>query len=207
MALVSLPNDLQDGVDTASGAEVLANDTAITAQVNGNLEDVNISASAGIKGTKLSASAGSRIPTDRIEDDAVTADKLADSATSALRAVTTSHIRDGAVTAAQLGALAVVSGKVKILTKDWVIGSNIPGNSERGSNSEGIYLPVADGVPLFMSIESSGVPAAQDCSLITNIKLDTAANRWYMCVRNAQVGSAVFVVSGYTFRLYYIATS
>jgi len=101
MPFISLPSDLQDGVDVAFGSDVLANDEAIRSVVNGALADDNISPSANIKGSKLSSTPGERIPTDRIEDDSVTDAKLRDAALDAddaLRSVTGAHIRNLTIT-------------------------------------------------------------------------------------------------------------
>ena len=106
MGLVVLPNPLTDGT-SAKGSEVRANDDSIVAQVNGNLTAVNLNPSAAIPGTYLSNVAGSRVPTDRIDDLAVTDAKLrSDGAVDAQRAVTTNHIRDLAVTKAKLSTTA-----------------------------------------------------------------------------------------------------
>lgn len=63
---------------------------------------------------ELDVSAPGSVTTSMIDDDAVTADKLADHAsTDASRAVTTNHIRDGAVTVAKLGDDSVTADKLK----------------------------------------------------------------------------------------------
>lgn len=102
MGLVTLPNALTDGT-TARGSEVYANDAAIRNVVNGNIDDSNISVTAAIDARKLSTVAGHLVDAARIEDDAVTADKLRDDASvDANRSVTTNHVRDGAITKAKV---------------------------------------------------------------------------------------------------------
>ena len=118
MGLVTLPHNLVDGVDTALGTQVRANDQSILDQaVNGNITDVNIATGAAIQGSKLSNVAGSRVPTDRIEDDAVTFDKLSDHATiDASRAVGPNHIRNDAVI-----ARAVKNGSIVAVRRDALV--------------------------------------------------------------------------------------
>lgn len=116
MPLVTLPNALTDGA-VAYGSEVYANDAAIVAVVHA-LADDNIASGAAIKGTKLSNVAGARVPTDRIEDDAVTADKLRDdAAVDGNRAVTTNHIRDVAVTKGKVAAGTLTKAQTALLVQ------------------------------------------------------------------------------------------
>lgn len=74
--------------------------------------DGDVASDAGISGSKLSNVTGKQIPTDRLADDAVTAAKLADSASvDANRAVTTNHIRDAAVTKPKIGPSQITLDK------------------------------------------------------------------------------------------------
>jgi len=75
--IIALPYLLRDGIDEAKGSETYGNDNTILGLVNGNIDDDNIKVGAAIQGTKLSAVAGSRVPSDRIEDGAITTAKLA----------------------------------------------------------------------------------------------------------------------------------
>ena len=115
---VSLPNPLTDGT-TAFGSHVKANDDALagkfTEGANG-IADADIKIGAAIKGTKLSNVANDRIPTDRLEDDSITDAKLRDAndGGDANRAVTSDHIRIGAVTASKLASDAVTRSKLKV---------------------------------------------------------------------------------------------
>ena len=127
MALVTLPHNLVAGA-LAKAAEVMANLNAILTQaVNGNLADVNINPAAAIQGSKLSNVPGSRVPTDRIEDIAVTDIKLRSDATvDANRAVTTDHIRDAAVVKAKVAAAAISYNKLDVLTQEVTFSLNFP---------------------------------------------------------------------------------
>lgn len=115
---VTLPNALTDGT-TAYGSQTRANDDALAAKFTegaGGIADADIAAAAAIKGSKISNVAGSRIPADRIEDDAVTADKLRDDATTdANRAVTTNHIRDLAVTKGKVATNTLTHSQLQML--------------------------------------------------------------------------------------------
>lgn len=91
MTQINLPNLSVTGANLWSQVE--DNDKAIRDVVNGNLDATNLA------------------------DDAVTAAKLRDDAsTDANRAVTTNHIRDGAVTTAKLAAAAATLSKVDLFT-------------------------------------------------------------------------------------------
>ncbi len=106
-----LPNSTEDPkIATALGE--------IRDAINGNLDDTNIAPAANIDGAKLDDLS---IPTAKIADlgitlakmaaDSVNADKLTDSATTdSVRAVTTNHIRDKAVTDTKLSSSSSVNG-------------------------------------------------------------------------------------------------
>lgn len=183
MALVSLPNSLADGTP-AHGPEVRANDDAIVAQVNGNLDAANVKPTANLPGTVISNVAGSRVPSDRIEDDAIDATKLKDdAAVDANRAVTTNHIRDSAVTTAKIAALAVASGKLKLATVSWVPG----GVLVSGTNSwNDTGLTNASGIILRSHLEFAGVPAGSEAEKITVLEhyRDSATGHWWVGIRN-----------------------
>lgn len=106
---VSFPHPLTDGT-TAYGSHVKADLDVVGGKFTegaSGIADADISSAAAIKGTKLSSVAGSRIPTDRIEDDAVTFDKLRDdAAVDANRSVGTNHLRDAAVTKGKISTTA-----------------------------------------------------------------------------------------------------
>jgi hypothetical protein len=203
MGNITLPNALTDGT-TAFGSQVRANDDAIVAQVNGNIEDVNIKASAAINGSKLSNVAGSRIPTDRIEDDAVTADKLRDDATvDANRAVTTNHLRDGAVTAAKIASLAVILSKVKLAHFEWTIPGDL---SADGTNSISTGITTSTGIPVFIEVRAAGAPSAVHARLQSSIYLNTSTSTYHLMISNPDDGG-VLAVSGVVLRVWYIPAS
>lgn len=98
--LVTLPYQLEDGVDLALGSEVIGNLNAILSVLNSGIDYQNLGTNPDFPGTCISSTVGRRLPTASIEDDAVTADKLRDAALDvddALRAVTGPHIRLQAV--------------------------------------------------------------------------------------------------------------
>lgn len=192
MSQITLPNALADGT-TAYGSEVRENDDAIVLVVNGGLDDGNIAVSAAIAGSKLSNVAGSRVPTDRIEDDAVTADKLRDDAvTDANRAVTTNHIRDAAVRKA----------KVALSAYDWSIGGLGP-------------IPIGQSIVVNTSLTTAVTPlslvvlggtptAAGDQARISpTLQYSSATSTYWLTVPNHK-SAATQVITGITIRLYYI---
>jgi len=199
MALVSLPNNLVDGT-TAYGSQVKANDDAIVAQVNGGLEDVNIKPAAAISGSKISNVAGNRIPTDRIENDAIDATKLADHASvDAQRAVTTDHVRDGAVIAAKIGAAAVIQSKVKLDFRDYSPGGVLPAGN---TNSLSTGLTTAQGLPVYLEYRYAGAPLADHARCIGNIFLNTATSTYHIIIANTH--TAGINLAGLTLRMWFI---
>lgn len=103
----SLPNPLRDGIDVARGSEVYANDQALLDVLDHGIDFENLAANPNFPGTCISSTPGSRLPESRIEDDAVTFDKLRDDATvDANRTVGTNHIRNLSVTKAKLSLTA-----------------------------------------------------------------------------------------------------
>jgi len=102
MSNVNLPNLLQDGVDTALGSQVYANDAAIRDVVNGQLDSANLAAGANIKGSQLSSA--DPIPTSKLALGCVDATILRADATptSPGAAVgSANHIKDGVITKAK----------------------------------------------------------------------------------------------------------
>lgn len=203
MGLVTLPNSLTTGT-AAKGSEVLANDQALQSAVNGNIDDVNVSSAAGINGSKLSNVAGSRVPTDRIEDDAITAAKLADSpGVDASRAVTTDHIRDAAVTAAKVGANAILLSKVKTVTFSWTPGGSIASGA---ANSTSTGVTAAQGLPVGVEIQFAGVPTTALSLLVVGLWLNTGTNTYHLTVGNPSALSGPSLV-GVTFKATFVAAS
>lgn len=222
--LVSLPHALTDGT-TAFGSQVRENDDAILSQaVNGNLDDANIAVGAQINGNKLSNVMGSRVPTTRIEDDAITAAKLADDPTvDGNRAVTTNHIRDGAVVEAKIGAGAVtnaklgplsvsadklgtnsvISAKVKITNVDWTPGGSV--NPDQGTEVD-TGQSDASVRPLGVELRFNGAPTGNALELlIVKLWFNTISNTYWISVGNAT--TSVISLVGATFRAKFIAAS
>ena len=192
MGNVTLPNALADGT-TAYGSQVRANDDAIVTQVNGNIEDVNIATGAAINGSKLSNVAGLRVPTDRIEDDAATFDKVRDSATvNADRAIGVNHIRDDSVIARTVknGSTGFSPGGIL----------NISAMSTFDTGLLAAQVKVR-------SFEQSfaGVPATPQAGLVLTVWNDTNTGRLHLVVYNAH-SSAVSLV-GMTFTMKYVPAS
>ena len=204
MGLVTLPNTLANATP-AVGEQVRANDDAILSQaVNGNITDVNIAAGAAISGSKISNVAGSRVPTDRIDDDAITADKLADHATvDASRAVTTNHIRLAAVTSDRLAAQAVIAAKVKVSTFDWSPGGTLLAGAD---NSISSAVVAANVVPLCIATVLAGVPTTGTAKFNASLHLNTATGFYHIVIQNAH-DTINASLAGVTFRFYYIAAA
>lgn len=109
--IISQPNALANGTP-ADGSEVYENIQTAVDLLNGNVDADNVSPTAALPGTVISTT--SPIPTNRIADDAVTADKLKDDATGAAGAVTTDHIRSLAVTKAKVAASTLTLAQTDI---------------------------------------------------------------------------------------------
>lgn len=102
----------------ARAAEVNANFQALAAKFTegaGGIKNEDISSSCAMNGSKISNVPGSRIPFDRIEDDAITADKLKNdlSAGAPNAAVAlASHIKDAIIPNAKLVAKTIAKDKI-----------------------------------------------------------------------------------------------
>lgn len=118
---LAIPYTFIGGVgNKARASEVNANFQAVAAKFTegaGGIADGDISTAAAIKGTKLSNVAGNRVPTDRLEDDAVDKDKLRDDATAgAPNAAVNSaaHIKDGIITKAKVLAATLTKAQMQV---------------------------------------------------------------------------------------------
>jgi hypothetical protein len=196
MGLVALPNSFANGTPN-DGPQVRANDDAIVAQVNGNLDVNNVKPNAGLPGTVISNSAGSRIPTDRVEDGAITLAKLASNS------VDTSKIVAGSVDVSRLGAQAVTGPKVKITSFAWSPGGSLAGGAD---NSISTGLDVANTVPLCITTELAGVPSTTTAKYHVNLHNNTATGKWHLVLQNAHDTTSVSLAA-VTFRFYVIAAS
>lgn len=175
----------------AKASQVNANFQAIAAKFTegaGGIADSDISSSAAIKGSKLSSLAGNRVPTDRIEDDAIDKDKLRDdtSAGSPTAAVnTSSHIKDGIITSAKLVDntiasakmldAALLSGKLKIVT---TINSSIINILANGSRLWDTGLLAAQNVPVCAYLNNAGDPAVEQYVVLKVYKSTTSDHLW-----------------------------
>lgn len=94
----------------ALASQVNANFLAVAAKFTegaGGISDADTAANAGFKGTKMSNIPGLRIPSDRIEDDAIGADQLRDDGTSGspnAAVNTAAHVKDGIIPSNKLKA-------------------------------------------------------------------------------------------------------
>lgn len=120
---LAIPYSFIGGVgNKARASEVNANFQAVAAKFTegvGGIADGDISSIAAIKGTKLSNVAGNRVPTDRIEDNAVDATKLRSDATAGSPSAgvgSASNIKDRIITAVKIAAGVLTAGELKITT-------------------------------------------------------------------------------------------
>lgn len=136
----------------------------------GGITNADVSAAAGIYGTKLSNVPGTRIPFDRIEDDAVDKDKLKDDSAPGAPAAAvnnSNHIKDGIITSAKLvdNTIAnvklldasVLSGKLKLVIYSQVIA----GNLTTGSHTYDTGLLGANFQPLAIYADNAAVPGGE----------------------------------------------
>lgn len=124
---VTLPYTFQAG-QKAKASEVNANFVVLANKFTegvGGIGNSDISTSAQIDGSKISNVAGRRIPTDRIEDAAITTVKILDgnvttaklmNSTGAADGVTTAKLADLAATKPKIGAGAISRDKLDATT-------------------------------------------------------------------------------------------
>lgn len=118
---------------------LVADNEALASDVNDNFNALAAKFTSGpggiadddvagpFSGTKISNVAGKRVPSDRIEDNAVTDAKLSSSASvDASRAVGTNHIKDANVTRAKLVAAAVALAQtgIQVVSFPWTLANN-----------------------------------------------------------------------------------
>lgn len=135
--LITLPNNFVDGVDTALGSEVRANDDAIVGVVNGGLDYQNVAAAPDFPGSIISTTAGRRLTADRMEDGAcdsrvLKADSTPGSALAAVgsadnikdRIITKEKLALGALSSAELGiAVQVIPFNIAVWSSMQVFGA------------------------------------------------------------------------------------
>lgn len=194
--------DFENGVDVADGAKVYALARALY-DYFGSIVAADLSPAAAIPGSYLSNIAGQRVPDDRIEDDAVTAAKLRDSATvDGDRAVTTDHVRDLAVTLAKLAAASVSGAKLKIGSIALTV--SLPGTilTPLGNQAITTGKTTAQIVPLFIAVERAGAAQAPDGVVEAKLFLNTATSTYFILVGNPT--SVNQDTANLTFRLTYL---
>lgn len=99
----SLPYPLRDGIDAQSGDEVKADLDAIVAVLNHALDKDNVAAAPDFPGTIISSTVGRRIPSNRIEDEAIIATKMAVAIAGVGSAIDAANkVDDGVVVGAHL---------------------------------------------------------------------------------------------------------
>lgn len=205
---LNIPNTFIGGVgQKARASEVNANFQAVAAKFTegaGGIADGDISAVAGIKGTKISNVAGNRIPTDRIEDDAIDQTKLRDDATagSPNAAVNTAnHIRDGIITALKILAGSLSGQQLKVTTVTQAFSVVVAGsNQARGFTiTPGVALPLMSALSLY-SCSIEGVNANTEA--VAGLRDTGAATVYTLMVSN----TAPTTCTG-TIRLRYLAAT
>ena len=183
----------------AKASEVNANFQAVAnkfTEGSGGINNSDISANAGIYGTKLSNTAGNRIPTDRVEDDAIDKDKLKDdaSAGSPNAAVNTAlHIKDRIITAVKLALASITNAEIASAT---ILYGNVKfqtftqaGSSlAAGPHSYDTGLLGASFQPLTVWFENNSTPGNEQNFTIKSFR-DTVSDHWYLEVNNLTAGN------------------
>lgn len=203
MPVPTLPSALADG-SLALGSEVRANDDAIVAVLDHGLDRDNFLASgANVPATVLSTTAGERVPTNRIEDDAVTADKLKDDATAGspgAAVATANHVKDGILNGKKLVNATVGADKFKLGYYDLSGLSNLPGG---GANSSFIGRNTTNTIPLCIVTMLNGVPSTTTAAYNTTIHVHTGTGNIYLVVNNTN-DTTTISFAGITLRMYYL---
>lgn len=165
--LVTLPYQLEDGVDLALGSEVIGNLNSILAVLNGGIRYDNLDSNPDFPGTCISSTVGRRLPTASIEDDAVTAAKLADATSDvddALRAVTGDHVRLEAIGKKHINTLSKLTySQLDILAQTTAVSFTCAVQISNSLNSTGAQLishsveRATSGANYVFNVRASGV--------------------------------------------------
>ena len=128
MGLVSRTAYADGNTVTADGQNT--NEEAIVTQVNGNIENVNCSSTMALDGTKL-ADAPNGVPTIKINDLAVTENKLAAEGVTAAKiknlTITGAKIATGTITEDKLAPSSISISKLKgLVAEDIVVSMTAP---------------------------------------------------------------------------------
>ena len=205
MPVPTLPSALADGT-LALGSDVRANDDAIVAALDHALDRDNFPASgANIPATVLSTTAGERVPTNRIEDDAVTADKLKDDPTAGAAAAavaTAAHVKDGILNGKKLTLSTVGSDRLRITYHEWDPVETQINSMSAVTISTG--LTQANTIPLGCYFVIPGAPGVT-AAFTLSVHLNTGTNVWNLTMFNP---TAVAIgISGIKARMVYISVA
>jgi hypothetical protein len=154
-------------------------DTAYS-EFNGNVDNANIKASAAIVGSKI-ASAPNGVGTSQINDNAVTADKLRDDATTdANRSVTTDHIRDLAVTKGKVAAATLTKAQLDLVFDErsfsFVVGGVIERTAHTGFDSQNYAKATYDIIGAF--IKNPSLSGGTGDEWVANLSFDDQTANW-----------------------------
>lgn len=151
MGTVTKPFTFAD-LDIIDALKFNNNFDTLYGEFNGNIDNANIKSLAGIEGTKIAPSPNG-IPTDRLNNDAVTDVKLSDHASAdASRAVGELHIKTDAVVKRIIKAANVSLNKLDVLVEAkafsiattfsnlWIVGVSRKTN---GANYEASFYAIA----------------------------------------------------------------
>lgn len=206
---LSIPYTFTGGAgNKAKASEINANFQAIANKFSegaGGISDSDISSSAGIKGTKLTNVAGNRIPTDRIEDKAITFDKLKDDtgAGSPNAAVNTAaHVKDGILTTGKL-KVSLYSGPLfnsaAVFNAATVTGS-VP------SAVVDTLIPIATAQILEAWIEG-GTISGNDVFFRPILMADTGSGTYKYFIYWSGAGALSHALSSYRLKIRYISST
>ena len=184
----------------ARASEVNTNFQAIAKKFTeeaGGIVDADIYTFAAIKGSKLSNVAGNRVPSDRIEDDAIGAAQLKDEASPSTNAAVNSanHIKDGIITNAKLVNATLLAGKIKINSVNFgaqgvVVPTGAAINFTTGKTAAQI-------VPLALYSERAGGADLLDDRAIVSLYHRTSDDLYYFSIHNPH--DAPFTIINNTF--------
>lgn len=208
---LNIPNVFVGGPGhPALASEVNANFAAIAAHFTegaGGIKDEDISSSAAINANKLSNLAGKRVPTDRIEDNAVTGDKLKDdpAAGHANAGVNLAdHIKDALIENKKLVAKTVAKDKLNYVevTQAFSFGLASVTTVNMTEVVPAPALPAMSGMlPLAVTIEGLAITAG---TVNASVALVQRAGTALYALTWQQSTAAITTLSG-TIRFTYLA--
>lgn len=216
---LAIPYSFIGGVgNKARASEVNANFQAVAAKFTegvGGIADGDISSIAAIKGTKLSNVAGNRVPTDRIEDNAVDATKLRSDATAGSPSAgvgSASNIKDGIITNIKLAPGTIAKDRLKLTEVTQVFSglTMLPGAGASGIGANTVLpspaLPAMSAMlPISVTLESVTVSAGSLAAVGISLHVGNAGVVFYD-VWAALTTGGPFTFSG-TIRYRYLAVT